>query len=76
MKGRLFAVLDTTEPDILPPESPLYRLPNVFLTPHIAGSLGAETQRLADYLVEEVERFTRGSALKHLVRREHLARLA
>ena len=76
VNGRLFAILDTTEPDILPPESPLYRLPNVFLTPHIAGSLGAETQRLADYLVDEVERFTRGGALKHLVRREHLARLA
>ncbi|MCB1684679.1 MAG: hydroxyacid dehydrogenase [Pseudomonadales bacterium] len=76
LKGRLFAILDTTEPDILPSDSPLYRLPNVFLTPHIAGSLGAETQRLADYLVAEVERFTRGVALKHLVRREHLVRLA
>ncbi len=76
LKGRLCAILDTTEPDVLPPASPLYTLPNVFLTPHIAGSLGAETQRLADYIIAEVERFTRGGALKHLVRREHLARLA
>ena len=73
---RLYAVLDTTEPEVLPMESALYELPNVFLTPHIAGSLGAETQRLADCIVEEIERFATGRALKHLVKREHLARLA
>ena len=54
-KGRLFAVLDTTDPEVLPPDSPFYQLPNVFLTPHIAGSLGDETQRLTDYIVAEVE---------------------
>jgi phosphoglycerate dehydrogenase-like enzyme len=76
VKGRLYAILDTTDPEVLPPSSPLYELPNVFLTPHIAGSLGAETQRLADFIVAEVERFATGRALKHLVRREQLARLA
>jgi len=75
-KGRLFAVLDTTDPQILPADSPFYELPNVFLTPHIAGSLGEETQRLTDFIVAEVERFSTGRALKHLVRREQLARLA
>lgn len=74
--GRLHAVLDTTDPEVLPASSPLYSLPNVLLTPHIAGSLGAETQRLADCLVEEVERFTNGKALKHRVRYEELSRLA
>ena len=76
MKGRLFAVLDTTDPEVLPPNSPFYQLSNVFLTPHIAGSLGDETQRLTDYIVAEVERFSNDRALKHLVRREQLARLA
>ncbi len=75
-RGRLFAILDTTEPEVLPDESPLYTLPNVFLTPHIAGSLGNETQRLADYIVAEIERFAKGAALKHLVKREQLAHLA
>lgn len=74
--GRLNAVLDTTEPEVLPDHSPLYELPNVFLTPHIAGSLGDETQRLADCIVDEVERYCKGVALKHLVRREQLSRLA
>jgi phosphoglycerate dehydrogenase-like enzyme len=75
-KGRIHAVLDTTDPEVLPADSRLFELPNVFLTPHIAGSLGDEAQRLADYMVAEVERFVRGNALKHLVLREHLVRLA
>ncbi|MEM7099593.1 MAG: hydroxyacid dehydrogenase [Pseudomonadota bacterium] len=75
-KGRLFAVLDTTEPDVLPRDNPLYRMPNVFLTPHIAGSLGTETERLTDYIVAELERYQRGQNLKFQVRREHIARLA
>ncbi len=74
--GRLYAWLDTTEPEVLPADSPLFELPNLFLTPHIAGSIGTEIQRLADQIVSEVERFARGTTLRHLVRREELARLA
>jgi phosphoglycerate dehydrogenase-like enzyme len=76
VSGRLFAIIDTTEPEVLPKHSPLYSLPNVFLTPHIAGSLGDETQRLSDFIVAEVERFAKGAALKYLVKRERLAHLA
>jgi phosphoglycerate dehydrogenase-like enzyme len=76
VSGRLGAVLDTTEPEVLPSDSPLYRLPNVLLTPHIAGSLGTETQRLADYVVDEIERFARGQLLRHRVRYDELVRLA
>ena len=74
--GRLHAVLDTTEPEVLPADSPLYDLPNVLLTPHIAGSLGSEAERLSDYIVEEVERFSASAPMKHLVSREQLPRLA
>ena len=35
--GRIVAVLDVTEPEPLPPESEFWNLPNVILTPHIAG---------------------------------------
>jgi phosphoglycerate dehydrogenase-like enzyme len=48
----------------------------VLLTPHIAGSLGTETQRLGDCIVEEVERFCRGQALRYAVRHDELPRLA
>ena len=46
------------------------------LTPHIAGSLGSEAERLSDYIVEEVERFSASAPMKHLVSREQLPRLA
>src|SRR5690606_32960603 len=38
--GRIDAVLDVTEPEPLPADSPLLTLDNVAVTPHIAGSLG------------------------------------
>ena len=41
----LYAVLDVTYPEPPEPGSALYSLPNVVLTPHIAGSLGAECHR-------------------------------
>ncbi|MHC5034774.1 MAG: hydroxyacid dehydrogenase, partial [Planctomycetota bacterium] len=58
--GRIFAFIDVTEPMPPKPESPLYALPNVFLTPHLAGSLGEETRRLGAYAVEELRRFIDG----------------
>lgn len=58
--GRLDAVLDVTESEPPPADSPLYGLPNVLLTPHVAGSLGNELHRLADGALDELERFGRG----------------
>ena len=76
VSGRLAAVIDTTEPEILPASSALYALPNVFLTPHIAGAIGRETQRLADLALDELERFARGESFRHAITRETLARIA
>ena len=38
----------------------MYDLPNVLLTPHVAGSLGNELPRLADRALDELERYARG----------------
>ncbi|MFE5814592.1 hydroxyacid dehydrogenase [Streptomyces sp. NPDC056479] len=76
VSGRLHAVLDVTEPEPLPAGSPLYHLPNVFLTPHIAGSLGNELERLGRIVVEELERVVDGVALVHEVREVDLVRVA
>ncbi|MEU0834701.1 hydroxyacid dehydrogenase [Streptomyces sp. NPDC005969] len=58
--GRLHAVLDVTDPELPPALSPLYELPNVLLTPHIAGSVGNELHRMADQALDEMERFASG----------------
>lgn len=74
--GRISAVIDVTEPDLLPPEHPLYDLPNVFLTPHIAGAEGPETQRMTALVIEEIRRFLSGEPLRHEVRAQDLPHLA
>lgn len=76
VSGRIDAVIDVTEPEILPADSPLYELPNVLLTPHIAGSQGLETQRMADLAIDEIERFIHGDPLEFEVRRDDLGRIA
>ena len=74
--GRIDAVLDTTEPEVLPADSPLYDLDNVWLTPHIAGSLGSERDRMVDLALDEIERFARGEPLAHEVRAQDWDRVA
>jgi phosphoglycerate dehydrogenase-like enzyme len=74
--GRLAAILDVTEPEPLPADSPLRRLPNVLLTPHVAGATGTELWRLADLAVEEIERFAAGLPPLHPVVQADLDRIA
>jgi phosphoglycerate dehydrogenase-like enzyme len=74
--GRIEAVLDVTEPEVLPTESPLYTLPNVQLTPHVAGAMGTELHRLADCAVEEFGRYVRGESFLHAVLLADLERIA
>jgi len=76
VSGRLSALIDTPDPEPLPSGSPLYDLPNVVLTPHIAGSLGNEVGRLGELAVTEVERFVAGQPPLHPVTREDLGRIA
>ncbi|OPG03194.1 hydroxyacid dehydrogenase [Streptomyces sp. GKU 895] len=58
--GRLNAVLDVTDPEPLPAGSPLYDLPNAFVTPHLAGSQGNELARLGATVAEEAARLAAG----------------
>jgi phosphoglycerate dehydrogenase-like enzyme len=76
VSGRLNAVLDVTEPEPLPRNSPPRSRPNVFLTPHLAGSLGNELERLGRSVVEEVERLVADVPLLHPVVQADLGRVA
>ncbi|MFD3581489.1 hydroxyacid dehydrogenase [Streptomyces sp. NPDC058683] len=74
--GRLEAYLDVTDPEPLPPGHPLLSLPNVLVTPHIAGAQGSELRRLGQYALAEAERWVSGEPLLGEVTREALDRLA
>ena len=61
----LQAVLDVTIKEPPKPDSPLYTLENVVLTPHIAGSAGNECRRMGRYMVDELQRYLDGQPLKY-----------
>lgn len=60
--GRIDAILDVTEPEPLAADDELWSLPNVTLTPHIAGATGNELHRLGRDVIDEVARFIAGEA--------------
>lgn len=72
----LTALLDVTMPE--PPEegSEFYSLPNVFLSSHIAGSSGNEVVRMADFMLEEFEKFNTGKPLNYEITFEMLETMA
>lgn len=72
--GRLFAILDVTEPEPLPAGSPLRRRPHVMITPHVAGSLGSEILRLTDHTLDELARWIAREPLRAEVTAEEWAR--
>ena len=72
----LTAVLDVTYPEPPPPDSPLYTLENVVLTPHIAGSLSAECHRMGQYAIDECRRYLNGEPLLYRVTEEMAAKMA
>jgi len=72
----LTAVLDVSDPE--PPESDslVWDLPNLFLTPHISGSLGPECLRMGRYMVDEFRRMRREIPFHYEVTPQQLALMA
>lgn len=59
--GRLGeAYLDVTDPEPLPPEHPLWRVPNCYITPHTAGGQVDQTAAVVDHFVANLARFEVG----------------
>ena len=65
-------MLDVTFPEPPEEDSELYTLPNVFLSPHIAGSINDEVHRMADFMIAEYKRFAAGETLLYEVKEEML----
>ena len=61
------AALDVVEHEPLDPQSPLWRLPNVILTPHTAGFRGDYWDVVTDLFAENLGRFDRGEPLLNVV---------
>ncbi|QKW59316.1 hydroxyacid dehydrogenase [Streptomyces sp. NA03103] len=76
LAGRVRAVLDVTDPEVLAPDHPLWDCEHALITPHLAGSEGNEWRRLAELALAETTRWACGSGFLHPVRRERLAFLA
>ena len=73
--GRIFAFLDVTDPEPPTPDSPLRRLDNVVVTPHIAGCI-ENCHRMGELAVEEVCRYLSGRPAINEVRPDMLDRIA
>lgn len=70
------ALLDVLSDEENSDANPLNALPNCFITPHIAGSMGSEVRRMAEYMLEEYERWVGGGALRWQVSAQMLATMA
>jgi phosphoglycerate dehydrogenase-like enzyme len=70
-------IIDVTDPnEPLVANSPLRQLPNVMITPHIAGSRGNEQQLMGTLAIEEIIRYVKGEPLKHQVLQAELDHIA
>lgn len=72
----LTALLDVVWPEPPSPASPLFTLPNVILTPHIAGSRDRECRRMGRLMIEEFDRWKRGEKLQWAISEEKSLTLA
>lgn len=57
------AALDVTDPEPLPADDPLWSLPNVIITPHVANPASRLTAEMAPFLAENIRRFEAGDDL-------------
>ncbi|MEL6716974.1 MAG: NAD(P)-dependent oxidoreductase, partial [Planctomycetota bacterium] len=61
------ACLDVTEPEPLPPGHPLWDMPNVVITPHVASRAALTGERRSALLAENLRRFGAGEPLLNVV---------
>ena len=65
------AALDVFEEEPLPADHPLWDMPNVLITPHIAAVSPRIAERHLETLLENIRRFVRGEDPLTLVDKEH-----
>jgi phosphoglycerate dehydrogenase-like enzyme len=64
------AILDVFDPEPLPPESPLWKTPNLIITPHVASDDAEQYMPLTlDLVFDNIRRLLAGRPLRNRVRR-------
>ncbi|MCY4464916.1 MAG: hydroxyacid dehydrogenase [Chloroflexi bacterium] len=77
LRPDVYALLDVTHPEPPLPESLLYDLPNVLLTPHTAGAIGVnDTVRLGECMLDELISYLRSGELRFEIQRDRLPTMA
>ncbi len=77
MRPDLTVLLDVTWPEPPVRKSPLYDLPNVILTPHMAGAIGAnDTRRLGELMLEELRSYLGTGAMRWEIKPDQLLTMA
>ena len=61
--GRIRAALDVTDPEPLPSDHPLWRAPNLLITPHVAGAVTRWESRGYRFAGEQIRRYAAGEDL-------------
>jgi phosphoglycerate dehydrogenase-like enzyme len=65
--GRIAAAVDVTDPEPLPAGHPLWQMPNVLLTPHVAASVGQTLPRAYALAGDQIRRYAAGESLINVV---------
>jgi len=65
--GRLGLAADVVEPEPLPSDHPLWTLPNVLITPHVAASVSGMRPRAYALVAQQLRRYASGEALANVV---------
>jgi phosphoglycerate dehydrogenase-like enzyme len=67
-QGRLAgAALDVFRKEPLPPESPLWQAPNLFVSPHLAGDAYGWQECVLDLFADNLRRYIHGTELRNVV---------
>jgi phosphoglycerate dehydrogenase-like enzyme len=70
-RGRIRAALDVTDPEPLGPDHPLWEVPGVLITPHIAASTPVSAARMLSFVRAQAERYLGGRPLLNVVAGEY-----
>ncbi len=71
-KGELSAVLDVFDPEPLPASSPLWKMPNLIITPHSSSDdQELYTPKTLDLLFDNIERYLNSLPLKNVVSKRY-----